>query len=258
MKQVLLVSKKLGSGFGSTSRLFLWGTFKSVVDHGKYYPKKPIFVNLNNRTYPFHFRRFSDFGLAYEILIENSYKLSLDPKNDSVDCIVDLGANSGISALYFRSLFPNSEIICFEPDPNSFHQLNTNAELLGNIKVYQTIVSNKIGEIDFHVDSFSSVSSSLEKRNRLQIPVKIKTKCLNSVVERIHKQINILKIYIEGSEEAVIEHFIMFDKIDKLIGEIHFDLCDGQKVLERIKSNFDLVEVYPVSDVRSYVIATHS
>ena len=50
----------------------------------------------------------------------------------------------------------------------------------------------------------------------------------------------------------------MFDKIDKLIGEIHFDLCDGQKVLERIKSNFDLVEVYPVSDVRSYVIATHS
>ena len=258
MKQVLLVSRNLGSGLGSTSRLFLWGTFKSIVDHSKYYPKKPILVHLNDQTFPFHFRKFSDFGLAYEILIENSYKLNIHPENDSVHCIIDLGANSGISALYFRSLFPNSEIICFEPDPNSFNQLNTNAELLGNVKAYQTIVSNQIGEIDFHVDPISSVTSSLVKRNGRQIAVKINTKCLNSVVDHLKKQINILKIDIEGSEEIVMEHFIMFDKIDKLIGEIHFDLCDGQKVLEKIKSNFDLVEIHPISDDRCYVIASHS
>src|SRR5690606_31541144 len=102
----------------------------------KVYPKKPFQVQLNGKSFTFHFRKFSDFGLAYEILIENSYKLTSNSDTENTVCIIDLGANSGISALYFRSLFPNSEIICFEPDPQSFSQLTENAVLLGNINAH--------------------------------------------------------------------------------------------------------------------------
>lgn len=256
-KLVFLVSKNLGSGVQSTSRLFFWGLFKALYDSKGIYPRNPIIIRFNYNLIPFHFRRYSDFGLAFEILIANSYKLT-DQKSSYIQCILDLGANSGVSALYFRSLYPESKIICFEPDPNSFKQLSENADLLGNVSTHQLVVSNQIGELDFHIDPQSSVTSSLIKRNNRQIPIKIKTKCLKSIVDQLHDQINILKIDIEGSEEIVIEHFDDFRKIDKLIGEIHFDLCDGNRVLEKIKSHFIHTEIYPISDNRCYVIASHN
>lgn len=34
--------------------------------------------------------------------------------------IIDAGANIGLGVIYFKKLFPDAEIIAFEPDPNIF------------------------------------------------------------------------------------------------------------------------------------------
>jgi FkbM family methyltransferase len=256
IRQVIQVSFTLGDGFKSVSQLLFWGCLKAVYDSKSISPRRPISISYRGHAYPFHFKNFSDFGLAHEILILNSYRIDTNICQDA-SCIVDLGANSGISALYFKSLFPNSHIICYEPDPHTFSQLCDNTAGMGNISAHQEVVSNEFGVINFLIDPTSNVTSSIIRRNKRQVPVQVNTRCLNSVVERIDRPIDILKIDIEGSEELVFDSFDKFHRINQLIGEIHFDLCNGQKVVDKIQKHFDNFEIHPISDTRCYVIASN-
>ncbi len=45
--------------------------------------------------------------------------------------IIDAGANIGLSVIYFKKLFPNAEIIAFEPDPKIFGVLGKNIKSFG-------------------------------------------------------------------------------------------------------------------------------
>ena len=43
--------------------------------------------------------------------------------NEDVPRILDCGAGIGLSACYFKQLYPKSEIIAFEPDPRCLRDL---------------------------------------------------------------------------------------------------------------------------------------
>ena len=45
--------------------------------------------------------------------------------------IIDCGSNIGLSVLYFKQLFPNSNILAFEPDPILCKYLNQNVRANG-------------------------------------------------------------------------------------------------------------------------------
>lgn len=49
-------------------------------------------------------------------------------------------------------IFDNIKIYCFEPDPRAFKQLNENVKD-SRAKFYQLAISDKTGEIDFHLSS---------------------------------------------------------------------------------------------------------
>jgi FkbM family methyltransferase len=254
--QITLVSTKLGSGIKSTTQLFFWGCFKSVFDYPNISPKNPIAIRFRNNNYLYHFRNYSDFGLAYEILVENSYKLDhhfcCNPKN-----IVDLGANSGMSAIYLNSLFPNATVHCYEPDPHTFSQFQLNTAKIRNISGYQEVVSDAKGHVEFLADPKSNVTSSIIRRNSRQIPITVKSRCLNSVINKIGAPIDLLKIDIEGSEEVVFRSFENFSLIRNLVGELHFDLCDAQSVLEKLHQHYENIQLFPFGGNRCYVIASN-
>jgi len=253
--QVSLVSARLGSGIKSTTQLFFWGSLKAVLDIPSISPLKPILIQYQDQQYSYHFRNYSDFGLAYEILVQNSYQLNIgfcDPKH-----VVDLGANSGISAIYLNTLFPNATVHCYEPDPHTFSQLQLNTVHLSNVNGHQEVVSDKKGHIDFLSDPKSNVTSSLIRRNSRQVPISVKSRCLYSVLDKIGAPIDLLKVDIEGSEEIVFRDFDNFSKIRNLIGELHFDLCNAQIVLEKLQRSYHNIEIYPMNADRCYVIASN-
>lgn len=64
----------------------------------------------------------SDRECYYQIFIKEVYKGV--PENTQY--ILDLGANIGMSCLYFRKRLPNAKIIAIEPDPINFEQLISN------------------------------------------------------------------------------------------------------------------------------------
>ncbi len=254
--QISLVSARLGSGVKSTTQLFFWGSFKAVLDSPRISPRNPILIQFRDKQYFYHFRNYSDFGLAYEILIQNSYQLHSefceDPKH-----VVDLGANSGISAIYLNSLFPDATVHCYEPDPHTFSQLQLNTSGISNIFGHQELVSDTKGHIEFLADPKSNVTSSIIRRNSRQVPISVKSRCLYSVLDKIGAPIDLLKVDIEGSEEIVFRGFDDFGKIKNLIGELHFDLCNAQIVLEKLQQNYENIQIYPMNSDRCYVIASN-
>lgn len=70
---------------------------------------------------------FLDYGNFYdqfrEIFLRNSYYFKSARQKPLV---LDCGANIGMATLYFKSLYPQSEIIAFEPDAINFAILSKN------------------------------------------------------------------------------------------------------------------------------------
>ena len=55
------------------------------------------------------------------------YKQELPPKPFIIDC----GANIGLSVIYLKNLYPDAEIVAFEPDEQNFQLLQKNIASFG-------------------------------------------------------------------------------------------------------------------------------
>ena len=69
-------------------------------------------------TKEFHFIDSESFINQYLEIFENQC-LFFETKNQKPK-IIDCGANIGISILYYKRLYPEAQIIGFEPDPKFF------------------------------------------------------------------------------------------------------------------------------------------
>lgn len=66
----------------------------------------------------------SDMDAFEQVFIEREYEAAVQITEPRL--IVDLGANIGLSSLYFVRQFPDAEIIAVEPDPRNFAMLQKN------------------------------------------------------------------------------------------------------------------------------------
>ena len=96
-------------------------------------------------------------GVLYEPDISSLF-LNVIRKGDTV---VDVGANVGFFTLLSAVLVGSTgKIIAFEPDENNYNRLNTSIMLnsFSHITVVRKPVSNKIGPVDFHINSNAVVA----------------------------------------------------------------------------------------------------
>jgi FkbM family methyltransferase len=56
--------------------------------------------------------------------------------------ILDIGANVGLSAGYFRVVYPRAALYCVEPNPAAYGFLVKNAQAIGNCQTYRTGLHN--------------------------------------------------------------------------------------------------------------------
>jgi len=75
---------------------------------------------------PFEIVDGLSFVLMYrDIFEQHSYRFRT---NEQKPYIIDGGANVGLSVLYFKELYPRSQIVAFEPDDDIFSVLERNIE----------------------------------------------------------------------------------------------------------------------------------
>jgi FkbM family methyltransferase len=73
----------------------------------------------------------NDFGVAYEIFLHQCLRVPVRIPPERVKLIVDLGANVGMSCLYWLAAYWRAEVIAFEPHPGHAAQCRTNLDRNG-------------------------------------------------------------------------------------------------------------------------------
>lgn len=191
----------------------------------------------------------SEFNtIRREIFVEGIYEFSTKSENP---LIIDVGAHIGLSIFYFKQLFPNSSIIAFEPDPKSFEMLQDNVSMnnLSSVELNNKAVLNKEGKTLFYIPlsedktwhSNSGVIPNAwngkEKMKEIEVEV-------TSLEKYLDKEINLLKIDVEGAENRILKSLDgKFTNIENIIIEYHPQNKNRlKKITKLLKANgFELI-----------------
>lgn len=132
-----------------------------------------------------------------EIFVDNIYKFEF---SDAKPKILDLGANVGLSILFFKKLYPDSEITGLEPDPNIFKCLKKNVHGNGfkDVNLINKAAWTSDTVLKFDADGADGGRVVDNKKGNLVEVEAINVKKLLS-----ENKFDFLKMDIEGAEDEV-------------------------------------------------------
>jgi FkbM family methyltransferase len=192
--------------------------------------------NISNKTWllsnDFYFSDAVSFlGAKNEIWDREIYKFTT---NNPTPYIIDAGANIGLSVIYFKKLYPQAELIAFEPDNTIFDILQQNIKNfdLDNVKLIKKGLWSEKKIISFFSEG-NEAGHILSNQNIGVNKVEIQTDILSRY---LNKKVDFLKVDIEGAELEVLQEckHLLFN-VDKLFVEYHSYENKPQKLDEIIK-----------------------
>jgi FkbM family methyltransferase len=130
--------------------------------------------------------------------------------------IIDGGANIGLASIFFKKIYPNSEIITFEPDAEISKILKENLDSFGfgDVKVIQKGLWKNEGQISFVSDGADGGRID-EGSDSEKIEV-------TRLKDYLQNHVDFLKLDIEGSEVEVMEDCKDYlHNIDNIFLEYH-------------------------------------
>lgn len=177
-----------------------------------------------------------------EIFIQEIYKIKLPVKSYIIDC----GANIGLSVIYLKQLYPDAQILAFEPDDTNFELLTKNASSFKNVELKKEAVWIEDTTIGFSNEG--SMSSKLQQD--MHSSNKVTATRLKNFLNR---KVDFLKIDIEGAEYEVLKDIepALFN-VENLFLEYHGNFSQNQElshILDIITKNgfhFYIKEAAPV------------
>lgn len=186
------------------------------------------------------YRNSNEFTRSYnEIFLKNIYQLSF---SEEKKVVLDLGAHIGISTLYIKKMWPNSEILAFEPNPHTFQVLARNIAInnctnvkLHNCAAYNSNVMTKLYGCIMGIDIDSRGNSLIQSWGQREQTEEIEIKAVK-ISDFIKTKIDFLKIDIEGSEQIVLDDLVpQMHQIQKIAVDYHSTSeCNPHNSLEHI------------------------
>ena len=179
--------------------------------------------------------RFRGYELYYEnetatasmIRASDEFPSFFEPRQ-SEPLIIDCGANIGVSVLEWKTRWPMSRIICFEPDPDAFRLLSLNIER-NDIPGVQCIHA-AVAEFDGKTLLYGDMGHGADARGNSIEPEwgqreasdSVQVTCCKLSPYLARQNVSFMKIDIEGAEESVLrESFHQLHKVDALYVEVH-------------------------------------
>jgi FkbM family methyltransferase len=176
-------------------------------------------------------------SLAYsfnEIFLNAEYHFETE---ESSPFIIDCGSNIGISVLYFKILYPGAEIVAFEPSNDAYECLRTNVakNALTSVTVNNKALSANDGDVEFYYDIEDPGSlgmSTVQERTPRQ-KLTVEAVRLSKFIE---KEVDFLKIDVEGAERDIIEELSRARKlnhIQQMVIEYHHHIRADEDVFSQ-------------------------
>lgn len=161
-----------------------------------------------------------DIDIFYEVFWKKVYTLNT---SSTFNCIIDLGANIGLSAIYFSSVFKEATVFAVEPDMDNYNLLLQNCyEEIKAKRIVPVHAAAYVRDIELYVNksgnAYNSTVSEEGDPNNVVKGTSIKKLCRDYGIEKI----DLLKIDIEGAEQFLFEdNFDWLKIVNYIIIETH-------------------------------------
>ncbi len=224
--------------FHHYKHLNLWnwikfGVFKNKKNDFVYYQNKKIYID-SKVNFLFQFD---------EIFNKQIYCFKSNKQNP---IIIDCGSNIGLSILFFKQLFPSSQIIGFEPNPTIFNLLYKNilTSSFESIQLFQEAIwsSNKKVSFNNNLNDASQILIKEFKDNILVDAISLKP--------YLDKDIDFLKLDIEGAELEVLQD------IAPCLGRVRHLFVEYHSYQEQEQRLNDLLSILSTAGFRYYIERT--
>jgi FkbM family methyltransferase len=220
-------------------RLFGWGGINYLYQK-RFKKGQVIEFSIPDAAHPIKLRNdSSDISTFYQIFYRKDYDLRYpaEPKT-----ILDLGANIGLSVIYFKSRFPDATIIAVEPDPENFRMLQDNTRAYADVHCLNYGIWNKHAFLEIKDPGFGKWALMLSEVKEKSGST-VEAISVNDILAKFKiDKLDILKIDIEGSEKELFED--NYEKwlplVNMLIIELHDHMRPGcSKSFFKALANFD-------------------
>ncbi|WP_432691153.1 FkbM family methyltransferase [Pseudooceanicola sp. C21-150M6] len=160
----------------------------------------------------------------HELVFRDEYYFS--DQADAPLRIIDGGANIGLSTLVFKELYPNSQVIAFEPNPecHAVAERNFTQNNLKDVTLYRAALGAENGRETMYISDVDNMAASLAPRNAVQAQErkKIEVEVL-ALSDFLDEPTDFLKLDVEGVEAELMAS--VADKlrnVDTIFCEYHF------------------------------------
>lgn len=166
---------------------------------------------------------WSDLQVVREVFISEDYAAE-PPVSPTV--IVDLGANIGVSVIYFKLRFPDASVVAVEPDPATYALLERNTASLSGVRTVNAAATPKTGATRLHVAP-DRWASSMVAQQPGGSPISVPGLTLDDLLDRMGiDEVHVMKIDVEGAEAEILAASPdALARVRFLIGELHCDFA---------------------------------
>ena len=236
IKKAKKLNLPLAEKMGMLYRIYTWNSKKN---------KNKIRESIVTEDFlNFKFSSYNYWTIDYlfeEIFLEQEY--FFETSEDS-PIILDCGANIGMSVLYFKWLYPNSRIMAFEPNPNSFKLLEKNIleNVLKDVEYFNIGLFDKEAKIPFYIDNnlstlIGSINPERGGNRKLEVPAEKLSQYIDAFGE-----VDLVKMDVEGAEENILNDLVesgSLGKVKEYIIEYHHNLGPANSSLSNFLKEFE-------------------
>ena len=217
-----------------------FGFWSGIKLYFKFITGKVEHVKLPHLRHSFSLRKnTSDIPTFYKVFFYNEYDLSFVKKPK---VIIDGGSNVGLFAIKMKNEFPDSKIICIEPDVENFRLAKKNLSSYNNVFVENCGLWNKDAKLKvydkFNLGKWGMVVEEVSN------DCDVEAVCLKSLLKKYSiDYIDVLKLDIETSEKILFSknYEEWLPKVKTIIIELHDWVEEGcsKPFFEAINKSFN-------------------
>jgi FkbM family methyltransferase len=139
--------------------------------------------------------------------------------------ILDVGANAGIAAVWFKALLPEAELACVEPDPRNLPLARLNLVENGiSAKIFECAVAPYAGRTRLGIEAWNG-KSSLEDAGLYAHRdfVEVETRRIPEILDDLGwGHVDLIKMDIEGMERDILaDGADWLDRVGLIVLELH-------------------------------------